>query len=459
MEGPSSSSSSSWVLIARSDEFRKYGHSGAVVATGDAACLYLFGGCLDDGRFSEGFVCLNLGDRHVSLVEETGDERPYARHFHSSVYYGGFFYIFGGKSNGYHNDLWKFVLPAQKDPALKDWRMVKPISDQSKLFARFGQSAVLFSGALYVFGGYDQHGFCCDGLHAFQFARNAWFRELKTMGSAKERYHHSAVVHERSMYIFGGRSDHDALGDLLEYHFDARSWTVLTTTGTPPSKRWGHSAAVVGERMYVFGGCDGSSCYGDMHEYDFRTRHWALVEVPHCLAEDAEVLTSRGFLGMRDVLRGRGGALCGGIDPKSGQLRWERPVGFVLNHGGSAQSMVDLVLAVGGERVLRVTGDHDMWVGERVVKARSLVGAGSVCLPGGTWVAARWSHGYEGATWCVTMPSKQLVARERGAQQAIVVGNCPAPRYFQFMCSHEDRIYIVGGKDLWGRCFDEVHEV
>lgn len=239
-------------------------------------CVVL--GCTEDGQFSRDLVCHQFDGHTASHVEDTTpeNERPYARHFHSCVFYGGFFYVFGGKSNGYHNDLWQYHVYQNV------WKMVKPISGQSKLFARFGQSAVLWQGALYVFGGYDQHGFCCDGLHAFQFARNAWFKELKTTGKAKERYHHTAVVYGRSMYIFGGRSDNESLDDLLEYHFDARSWTVLATTGTPPSKRWGHSAVVVGDKMYVFGGCDGSSCFGDLHEYDFGTRKWLLVDVPHC---------------------------------------------------------------------------------------------------------------------------------------------------------------------------------
>lgn len=269
-----------WVLVAKNDLYRRYGHGGAVVTDklSSSPCLYFFGGCTDDGQFCRDLVCHKFDGHEANLVEDTTpvEERPFARHFHSCVFYGGFFYVFGGKSNGYHNDLWQYHVYQNS------WKMVKPISGQSKLFARFGQSAVLWQGSLYVFGGYDQHGFCCDGLHAFQFARNAWFKELKTTGKARERYHHTAVVYGRCMYIFGGRSDNEALDDLLEYHFDARSWTVIATTGTPPSKRWGHSACVLGDKMFVFGGCDGQSCFGDLHEYDFGTRRWSLVDVPHC---------------------------------------------------------------------------------------------------------------------------------------------------------------------------------
>lgn len=241
------------------------------------------------GRFIGDFVSFDVARGNTSnvlpqLVVETDpatEGRPFARHFHSAVWYGGHFYVFGGKSNGYHNDLWRAAIGGSTSPL--QWKMVKHVSD-IKLFARFGQSAVLWGGAMYVFGGYDQHGFCCNEMDTFVFARNAWAKESPVSGTAKERYHHSAVVHGRAMYVFGGRSDNESLGDVVEYHFDTRTWTSITTTGAPPSKRWGHSACVVGDKMYVFGGCDGTSCFGDLHEYDFGTRQWSLVDVPHCPA-------------------------------------------------------------------------------------------------------------------------------------------------------------------------------
>ncbi len=407
-----------WLLVAKGDLYRKYGQGGAVVT--DKAdkrshnSLYFFGGCSDDGLFSRDLVCHEF-DGHAGeypltrkraeahlfffslsvlflarIVEDTTplEERPFARHFHSCVFYGGFFYVFGGKSNGYHNDLWQYHVYQN------NWKMVKPISGQSKLFARFGQSAVLWQGALYVFGGYDQHGFCCDGLHAFQFARNAWFKELKTTGKARERYHHTAVVYGRCMYIFGGRSDNEALEDLLEYHFDARSWSIITTTGSPPSKRWGHSAAVVGDRMFVFGGCDGTSCFGDLHEYDFGTRRWALVDVPHCpspryfhmmtvegdkmyvvggkdlwgrcLASDHQILTSEGFLELRHLAQfwdGTGfirGLTFATFNQRSSALEYQPASKLILNPP-KKQTMVEFV-SRDGSAVLQVTPDHDMFV-------------------------------------------------------------------------------------------------
>ena len=267
----------SWSLVARAEHYRRYGASGALV--GDGRHLYLFGGCSEDGAFSRDLVCLDLttGSGHVAPDVTPPEGRPFARHFHSCVETDGFLYMFGGKSNGYHSDVFRYHITDNF------WKFVKPSHSltQGKLFARFGQTAVLWQGCMYIFGGYDQHGFCCDGLHAFDFERNSWFQELRTAGKVRERYHHSAVVHGRCMYLFGGRSDNDSLGDLVEYHFDSRSWTTMTTTGRVPSARWGHSACVIGDCMYVFGGCDGTSCFGDLFEYNFLARRWAQVDTPH----------------------------------------------------------------------------------------------------------------------------------------------------------------------------------
>jgi hypothetical protein len=399
--------SGAWLLVAKGDLYRRYGQAGCVVSDkgerGTRTSLFFFGGCSDDGQFSRDLVCHEFEGHTARVVEDTTplEDRPFARHFHSCVFYGGFVFVFAGKSNGYHNDLWQYHIYQN------NWKMVKPISGQSKLFARFGQSAVLWQGALYVFGGYDQHGFCCDGLHAFQFARNAWFKELKTTGKARERYHHSAVVYGRSMFIFGGRSDNDALEDLLEYHFDARSWSLLTTTGTPPSKRWGHSAAVIGDRMFVFGGCDGSSCFGDLYEYEFGTRRWGLVDVPHCpspryfhmmcvdgekmyivggkdlwgrcLRADHELLTSEGFMGLAQLTqrwdrrdRCFSGDLKIATYDKAGKLVYQPASRLVVNpferqtllsfsHGSGAADLV-------------VTAEHDMFVDGCKVRAKNLLG-------------------------------------------------------------------------------------
>jgi hypothetical protein len=207
------------------------------------------------------------------------------------------------------------------------------------------------------------------------------------------------------MYIFGGRSDNESLDDLLEYHFDARSWSVITTTGSAPSKRWGHSAAVIGDRMFVFGGCDGSSCFGDLYEYDFGTRRWGLVDVPHCpspryfhmmavegdkmyivggkdlwgrcFRPDHQILTSEGFMGMRELVqrwhRGHG-SFCGGLlvaTYAQGRIQYQQASRLIVNPPKKQKLMV-FASSECGE--LAVTLDHDVFVDDAKIAARELSG-------------------------------------------------------------------------------------
>lgn len=49
-----------------------------------------------------------LSETGVWTEQKCSSVPPEKRHFHSSVLYNGALYIFGGKSNGYHNDMFRF---------------------------------------------------------------------------------------------------------------------------------------------------------------------------------------------------------------------------------------------------------------------------------------------------------------------------------------------------------------
>ena len=76
------------------------------------------------------------------------------------------------------------------------------------------------------------------------------------------RYHHSAVVHESSMFIFGGytgdihsNSNLTNRNDLWEYKFGAGQWSEWKNTGPiKPVARSAHGATVYDGRLYVFAG-------------------------------------------------------------------------------------------------------------------------------------------------------------------------------------------------------------
>lgn len=122
-------------------------------------------------------------------------------------------YIHGGKSNGYHADCYKYNI------ARKRWTLLKYKSTRQPL-ARYGHSGVVYQDSLYIFGGYDQHGFCCDRLWRLNLETLRWHEiKYQSPGFAIERFHHAAAVYKSSMVIFSGKSPDGVYDDCLEYSF------------------------------------------------------------------------------------------------------------------------------------------------------------------------------------------------------------------------------------------------
>jgi hypothetical protein len=135
------------------------------------------------------------------------------------VTYRNEMWIHGGKSNGYHADMYRYQFSKRR------WQLVTPHSKGP--LARFGHRAVVHDTSLFVFGGYDQHGFTCDTLHKYNFDANHWERvryrldtshvlgtgSLNGSGTVPntslERYHHDCAQWAGQLVLFGGKSGSD----------------------------------------------------------------------------------------------------------------------------------------------------------------------------------------------------------------------------------------------------------
>ncbi|KAL6063740.1 STE/STE11 protein kinase, variant 1 [Balamuthia mandrillaris] len=322
----STSASASWGLLQVPGLPRKsYGHT-SVLASDN---LFLFGGCDEKGCFSDSVIIFDLAKERWYEAKTKG-QVPQSRHFHAVAVGENCMYIHGGKSNGYHADLFRF------DFEKLEWKRIRLKQKTPDPLARYGHSAVNFDGDLYIFGGYDHHGFTCDDIYRMDFKEKKWER-VETEGPADSailangggsiggsggtgssgggktgslvlggsnvggaavggddeantiaRYHHTGVVYERSMFVFGGKATRgNCSNDLYEFHFDTRSWTLVKTRGKPPSPRWGHSAVVTTDNrnnsvMYIFGGGDGTADFSQLYAYYFAARTWVLMEVSSC---------------------------------------------------------------------------------------------------------------------------------------------------------------------------------
>ncbi|KAI8783129.1 leucine-zipper-like transcriptional regulator 1 isoform X1 [Biomphalaria glabrata] len=95
------------------------------------------------------------------------------------------------------------------------------------------------------------------------------------------RSKHTVVPYKEALYVFGGDNGKNMLNDLLRFDVKDKSWGRAFTTGKPPAPRYHHSAVVHESSMFVFGGYTGdihSNCNltnkNDLFEYKFNTGQW-----------------------------------------------------------------------------------------------------------------------------------------------------------------------------------------
>jgi len=92
---------------------------------------------------------------------------------------------------------------------------------------RAGHTAVVHGKAMYVYGGYDKNGLSCHDLHEFIFETNTW-ELLHPKGiHPPDTFHHSAVTYQGSMYVLGGYRTESC--SLQEYRFGEKQILILNT--------------------------------------------------------------------------------------------------------------------------------------------------------------------------------------------------------------------------------------
>lgn len=107
----------------------------------------------------------------------------------------------------------------------------------SYIYRRSKHTTVAYKDAIYVFGG-DNGKSMLNDLIRFDVKDKSWGRACVTLMKPAPRYHHSAVVHGSSMYIFGGytgdihsNSNLTNKNDLFEYNFQSAQWSEWKFTG------------------------------------------------------------------------------------------------------------------------------------------------------------------------------------------------------------------------------------
>ncbi|XP_012539725.1 leucine-zipper-like transcriptional regulator 1 isoform X1 [Monomorium pharaonis] len=135
---------------------------------------------------------------------------------------------------------------------------------------RSKHTIVAYKDAIYVFGG-DNGKRMLNDLLRFDVKEKSWGRAFATGTPPAPRYHHSAVVHGSSMFVFGGytgdihsNSNLSNKNDLFEYRFQTAQWIEWRFIGVTPVPRSAHGAAVYDNKLWIFAGYDGNARLNDM---------------------------------------------------------------------------------------------------------------------------------------------------------------------------------------------------
>lgn len=220
--------------------------------------MYVFGGYDGQTRVND-FHSFSFSDKRWSpvLPSAASGSPPSPRDRHVAVAHAGSFYVFGGfDGTNRVSDFFGF------DFSSMAWRQVLH-SSGAPPSPRHSHSAVVHSGSMYVFGGYD--GSYRSDFHEYDFAASSWHPVSAVGRTPRARYRATCVVHRNTMILFGGHDGTRHLADTHVFDFIGRSWSAVPTEGTPPIPRDSHVAVVHGDAMYIFGGSTGSAM-NDLHE-------------------------------------------------------------------------------------------------------------------------------------------------------------------------------------------------
>lgn len=127
---------------------------------------------------------------------------------------------------------------------------------------RFSHSAIVHENSMYIFGGGSSTATTFNDLWRFDLSKREWIRPLSMGTYPSPKACATMVCHRNSLILFGGWRHPSSyppyqpwrlFDELHVYSIKENRWTVNTPIDGPPPMT-GHSATIHGNTMVVFGG-------------------------------------------------------------------------------------------------------------------------------------------------------------------------------------------------------------
>lgn len=226
----------------------------------------------------------------MTIRELTVKEGPCERFGQSlvAVPEKGILLLFGGRFSDFcFDDVWSYNV------ATATWTLLSFASEGSvSPPPRSWHSAHYYEKSLLIFGGWGDNSKVLGDVWEFSLATNTWKclsgvvcgveDEVKRFDDSPEvRTCHQAVVWQGALYVYGGVALHNLVAppDLWKFEIQSRLWSIVKALGLPPGPRVSAASALVGDSWVFHGGLASFPAIGgtptsDIYHFDFPTSTW-----------------------------------------------------------------------------------------------------------------------------------------------------------------------------------------
>ncbi|KAF7281864.1 hypothetical protein GWI33_004106 [Rhynchophorus ferrugineus] len=142
------------------------------------------------------------------------------------------------------------------------WDRIVPVGTTPTITKRYSHTAVVHDNSMFVFGGCTSAMTTFNDLWMLNLSNRTWERPLAKGTYPSPKACSSLILYKDFLVLFGGwtyppsyplyQSWH-LFNELHVYAISGMLWTCISTMNTPPPMA-GHSVSVIGEWMIIFGG-------------------------------------------------------------------------------------------------------------------------------------------------------------------------------------------------------------
>ena len=158
---------------------------------------------------------------------------------------------------------------------------------------RYHHSAVVFNDSMFVFGGYTGDIYSNSNLrnkndlYEYKFTTSQWinWEDRITGDLPPARSAHGAVIFNNRLWIFAGYDGHTRLNDMWSIDLTSTNpqWEKIEQSGDSPPTCCNFPMAVVDNSMYVFSGQSGAKITNNLYQFKFKERLWIRIRTSHLL--------------------------------------------------------------------------------------------------------------------------------------------------------------------------------